>query len=342
MTRVGFFFALIVALTSCRKDVPPEPPVTVFQPNNSRIYVINEGNFQFGNAGVSSFDLVNGTVVEDVFSAVNATALGDVGQSGIIHNNKLYIVVNNSGKIVIVDPQTFQLQQTITGFVSPRFVLPVSSSKFYVSDLYSDHISILNPITNQITGTISCAGWSEKMMLLNGKVYVTNVTKRFLYIINPTLDVVQDSIDVGLGASSLVEDVNGKLWVLASGSATQNETGQLHCIDPVNDSIVVTHIFSGIQHPMQLAISANRTTLFYINDDVYSMPITGSLPTSPLIPAGGRNWYSLDVHPTTGELFVGDAIDYVQRGRVYRFTSQGVEVSNGLCGVIPAAFIFPY
>lgn len=61
-----------------------------------------------------------------------------------------YIVVNNSGKIEVCNPTNLLRVATITGFTSPRFIVPVSASKAYVSDYISNSISIVNLVNNTV------------------------------------------------------------------------------------------------------------------------------------------------------------------------------------------------
>ena len=66
-------------------------------------FVLHEGNFQGGNASLSFLNNFTGIMSNGVFTAVNSIPLGDVGQSMTIWDDKGYIVVNNSGKIEVVD-----------------------------------------------------------------------------------------------------------------------------------------------------------------------------------------------------------------------------------------------
>jgi len=92
-------FAYIALMASCIKDNPDENTTDKVVTSDNGVYILNEGNYLFGNASVSYYDADKSTLQEDIFNGANKRALGDVAQSMTIANNKAYVVVNNSGKI---------------------------------------------------------------------------------------------------------------------------------------------------------------------------------------------------------------------------------------------------
>ena len=65
---------------------------------NKGVYIVNEGNFMYGNSSLSFYDPEAKRVYNDVFQARNSAPLGDVAQSVTIWNHMAFVVVNNSGK----------------------------------------------------------------------------------------------------------------------------------------------------------------------------------------------------------------------------------------------------
>lgn len=334
----------ISSFLSCIKDKPEDElePTAVFTAN-SGVYVINEGNYLFGNSSVSYYSFSNGGVSSDIFQSANGSQLGDVCQSMYFFNNKTYIVVNNSGKIEVVNSNTFVSTATITGFVSPRYILPVSNNKAYVTDLYSNSISVVDLTTDLISGNIPCNGWTEELVLAYGKAYVTNMYSDKVYVINTATDVMIDSIPVVYGSSSICEDTNGKLWVLCSGNQTLGTYPALVRINPVTDVVEQTFTFPNLTDaPNRLNINGNLNELYYLaNGGVYKFSITSSvLPSSPLIAQAGYNFYGLGVDPNTGIIYVADAIDYVQNGVILKYQSDGTYINSFTVGIIPNHLYF--
>ena len=337
---VSAMMLLAFALQSCRKD-RPEPPVE--EPNapvDRGVYVINEGNFQWGNASVSHFDAATGEVVEDLYAPANGEALGDVLQSMTLHDGKAYLVVNNSDKVEVVDPATFVSSATITGFASPRYLLPVSASKAYVSDLQSGSIAVVDLQANSITGSIPCAGWTEMMALVGSEVFVTNQTRRYVYVIDTATDAIVDSIAVSRGGNSLVLDADGALWVACSGGT--GTAPALYRIDPVSHNVDATFpLPSSADSPSRLTMNGDGTVLYFLNTDVFRMAITDdALPSVPFVAADGRNFYGLGVDPNSGVVHAADALDFTQRGVVHRYGADGASLGTFYAGRIPSAFIF--
>jgi hypothetical protein len=64
------------------------------------------------------------------------------------------------------------------------------------------------------------------------------------------------------------------------------------------------------------------------------------LPASSWIAANGRIFYGLGIHQDDESVWVSDARDYVQKGKVYRYNQQKTEIGSWDAGVIPCSFYF--
>lgn len=345
MNKPIYILLLITSLfAACKKDVPPvKQSFTGTITSGSRVFVSNEGNYQFGNASVSLYDASSGNAIEDIYKPNNNNqSIGDVCQSLYLMNNSIYAVINNSSKVVCLDKNTFVKTGTISGLTSPRYFLPVSNNKAYVSDLYANAISIVNLSNNTKTGSIHCNGWTEEMVLSYGKVFVTNIRKEYVYVINSSSDQIIDSILVAYGSSSIVKDQNENIWVACSGDSLKNSLPRLVCINPITLQVEKSLVFPHYSDsPSQLKINGSGNQLYYLNSNVYTLAINAtSLPTTPLITKGNKLFYALGIHPTSEDVYVSDAIDYVQKGKVIIYTKQGVYQSVFTAGTIPGNIVF--
>lgn len=326
----------LALLSACVKDKPqPAAASTVNLSTAKKVYIVNEGNFMNGNASVSLFDTGTNTAIENYFYTQNNTALGDVAQSITKINNEFYIVVNNSNKIVVCD-ENFKVKRTISGLTSPRYIQQVSNQKAYVSDLYANSISIIDLNTGTKTGTISCPGKTEQMVMLYNKVYVTNYDRDKVFVINASNNIIEDSIYVGYKASTLVIDKNDKIWV-PSEEASVIPIYKIKRINPIDLSIEKDLNLSNM--PSHLCINGTKDTLVFLYNGVYKMPIDGS-SLIKTVENGTKNFYGLGVHPITHDIYVSDALDYIQKSNIYIYSSKGIQKQTFKAGINANGFYF--
>jgi hypothetical protein len=341
--KLYYCLLISIILSSCVKDKPQEPLNTAVTVNSeSKVLIINEGNFGWGIGSVSLYDPTSGAVIEDYYKQQNNNAtLGNVCQSIAKYNNNYYIVMNNSNKIVVVNATNFVKTATINGFNSPRYMLPITYNKAYVSDLYANTIQIVDLNSNAISGTIPCMHGTEEMALIYNKAFITNSSSAYCYIINTTTDVVTDSINVGKGNSSIIIDKNSKVWVLSSGSSSIGQAGKLTRINPLTLQVEQSLNFNTADSPYKLRINKTRDTLYYLNNGVHQFLITSNiLPANPLIIQGTKAYYGLEVNPKDYSIYVSDAIDYVQKSKIEIYKPNGSFITNFNAGIISNGFMF--
>ena len=110
-----------LSLTSCMKWDYGDA-VEDFNATGAGLFITNEGNFQYGNATLSYYDPATKQVQNEIFFRANGMKLGDVAQSMTIHDGTAYIVVNNSGIVFGIDPETFRIERVLRGIGSPRYI----------------------------------------------------------------------------------------------------------------------------------------------------------------------------------------------------------------------------
>lgn len=331
----------------------PEYPVSA-----RGVFVVNEGNFMYGNASLSYYDIDSMQVYNDVFYHTNAMPLGDVAQSMVIRDSLGYVVVNNSGKIVVFNVHTFEYVNKISELVSPRYIHFINDTKAYVSDLYARAITIINPYTFEITGVINVNNpasvyyqhSTEQMVQFERYVFVSCWSfDNHILVIDTETDQWIDIIEVLAQPNSMVIDKHGKIWVLSDGgfpgSPFAHEDPGLTRIDAASREIEKVYRFNLGNRPLGLSINGNGDTLFFINKHIYHHPVSSH--NNPLVfiespypddYAGGFS--ALAVNPYNSDVYVGDAIDYMQHGNVFRYSAKGLPLDTIRVGIIPGAFAF--
>ena len=306
------------------------------------VLIINEGNFGFGNGSISLYNPSTQSVSQNVFlQSNNSIPLGDVVQSITQVNTKAYVVINNSNKIEVIDINNFNSLATITGFNSPRYFLPMNSNTAYVTDLYSNSIQVVDLNNNAIISSIALSGWTEELLLYNDTVYVCDMTNNNLLLINSANNTLIDSVKLGKQPNSLVLDQNNKIWIMCDGGFNQSNP-ELIRYNPQTRTIEATFVFPNVaESPGTLKINDAKDQLYFINANVYTMSINDAiLPIAPFISSNSNTFYALGIDPNNNEVYVSDAIDFVQNGVIFRYTVSGSLIHQFNSGIIPGTFLF--
>ena len=343
-----YILILIVFLTSCMKweyTIQED-----FSLPKDILFVINEGNFQYGNATLTYYDPLLQTVENEVFLRSNGMKLGDVAQSMIIRDNIAWLVVNNSHVVFAINTTTLKEVGRIVNLTSPRYIHFISDTKAYITQIWDNRIFIINPKEYKITGYIHCpnmdmeSGSTEQMVQKGKYVYVNcwSYQNRILKIDTET-DQIVDELTIGIQPTSLVLDANGKLWTVTDGgyegSPYGYEAPALYRINPEEMLVEQRFDFSFGDSPSEIQINGDASKIFWINNDIWEMDINATtLPSKPFLPSKGTIYYGLTISPVNGDVYVADAIDYVQQGKIYRYSSSGEYIDEFYAGIIPGAF----
>ncbi len=334
----------MIVISSCDK-APDFPQIKVLPDSSGRgIFIINEGNYMQGNAELSLLDLGLNQKFDNVFFQANKRKLGDVFQSMNIINGNAYLVINNSSKIEIINPKTFKSVGTISGLRSPRYIIKTSTNKAYVSDIYDNHIFVIDLNTNLIIGKIPLTGWVEEMLSINGKTYATNLKSGYLKIIDENTDLIIDSIETPFASKNILKDSNNHLWVLCGDVNANNKKHFIVKIDLQTKQIIKQfEIKTPKTNANKLRINAAGNTLFWIDEGIYKMNINDSnLTQNPIIEKQQRIFYGLAIDPIYNEIMVSDAKDFNSNSDVYRYDFNGQLLGKFTGGKVTSDFYFYY
>jgi DNA-binding beta-propeller fold protein YncE len=352
MKRVLFYAVAMLLMVSgmqCRKENNNNNNNNgTSNPYQDGVLILDQGSFQGGNAQVD-FLTRNQELSSDIFAVENNRPMGDVLQSATAYNGQYYFVMNGSSSILVTDGR-MKLKGSIENLGSPRYIQVVSAAKAYVSDLSNNGIWIIDPTAMSKTGKIDYApqgggykSWTEQMALSGSDLFVTAPGPERLLVINTLTDKITDSITMQGQPQWIVKDGEGRLWVLTNGQFT-GDSSTLYSVDAASRKISATLRFPNpMEGPMFLAVDKSGEHLFYIHKNaVYRMSTADKqLPTQAwaTLPAG-CSAYALAVDPKSGEVYVGDAVDYKSAGKVLRYSTGGILVDTKAVGVAPGGFYF--
>ena len=120
MRRETYIFALLtlpllLAFAACREDelvVPTEYEIIGDEASGSPVrgfYLVNEGNMGSNKCSLDYYDYYTGLYSRNFYSEKNPAVvkeLGDVGNDIGIYGSKLYVVVNCSHKVEVMDARS--------------------------------------------------------------------------------------------------------------------------------------------------------------------------------------------------------------------------------------------
>lgn len=350
----SLFVLASLIITSCTSD-DRDDPISVQPPSGNYtdgIFILNEGGFGYSNASVSFLDQT-GEVYNSIYTDVNAMGLGDTAQSMGFNGDNAYLVVNNSATVEVVNRYTFEYIATVSDMiVNPRYI-EFSGNKGYITnwgdpnDVNDDYVAVLNLDTNLVESKISVAEGPEKILLNNGKLYVTHKGGygygNTISVIDVASESVTSSIPVADVPDGMVID-NGSLYVICSGKAswTGEETlAKLIKVNLSNTNEITTLDFSSEQHPRFLEFE-NGALYYTLDNDVYTIDVNDfQLPQNPSFSPsadGVQILYAFEIHE--GTIYIADAKDYVSNGEAFIYNLNGDLQNQFLVQIIPNAFYF--
>ena len=349
-TNLGMLAMAIIVIASCKKDqMIDDGGIVVTRNYKNGYFVTNEGNFGTGNGSIS-FVRNEVEVENDVFKSINSFALGDVVQSMNIIGDNAYILVNGSSKIEVASIDSLRSVATIDGLVSPRYMAEVSGLKAYVTDWGVNGVQVIDLETNTVSSTITCGTGAEGIAVSNGFAYVCNVGSwgldNTVTIIDIITDAVVTTLEVGDKPNSVVVDANASVWVLTGGNTEYDENWNTvsetagNLVKIVDNTIVASYVFAVGNHPEDLVINDDGTTLYYSDGNwtkaVYKFDISDiALSDTAFI---NKSFYGLGC--SNGFIYGTDAVDFTQSGWSFKYTTSGTIVDSVQIGIIPGGYCF--
>lgn len=353
--KIRIFLTLAVAIvifSGCMKDDYGD--ITEFSSTHNGVFIPCEGNFMYGNASLSYYDKKAKTVENQIFVRANGYPIGDVLQSVTIGDSLAYLVVNNSGKIYAINKHNFKYSGKITDLVSPRYMHIFSPQKAYVTDMYSRQISVVNLQTYSVEKTINTDDGSgkyyrnstEQIAVLDSLVFVNcwSYDNKIL-VINAKTDEIIKRIAVLDQPRRMVADKHKKLWVICDGGkrlADYNGQAGIVKIDMAKMEVEQQYIFDDSNFAAEIAINKTGDTIYYINGHLYRFSVENENIRGEIFieNSSGHFYYGLGIDPDNSDIYLSDAIDYMQSGVVYRFSSNGKLIDKFGVGINPNGFVF--
>jgi len=359
---------------SCRKEQkPPQETVTqVDHPDSNYatkgMYILNEGNMNQNKASLDYLDFTTGKYHSNIYSQANPTIvknLGDVGNDIGAYGSKLYIVVNNSNLVEVVNVHTAKHIGQINIANCRNVVFHnnhayVSAYLGTVGDPKAPNGAVyeIDTATLQITRKVTVGRQPEEMAIVGEKLYVANSGgysppnyERTLSVVDINSFTEIKKIDVAINLEKVKADQYGDLYVTSRGDY-YTIPPDLYVIDTKTDAIKkdfkmpVSNLWidgdTAYMYSVAFSYITGQNTIAYsminVKDETVSDKqfITDGTEKQIKVP------YGIAVNPITKEVYVADAKNYVISGTLYCFDPTGKKEWSVTAGDIPGHFAFIY
>ncbi len=346
--------SLLCSFFACVKN-PQAPENQKIISGEESILVLNEGLWGRDNAVISRYDRASGLTVHNVFQQQNpGLRLGDTANSWIVQSERIYIVMNGSNTIEIVDRHdlTSLGRILLPGNPSPRNMIVVDDSIAYVTALYTDAVLRINLENGRITDEISIGPAPESIVAAAGFIFVTNSGLGDIRAAETgagTLSIIKRDDRTEIGRIPILPNCNsmhigpdGLLYIGGSGSWMAEKPSGIVVFDParfaVLDTILIPH------HPRDFTFDQNGAA-YVITDSAIvtvslSMRLILRLDFIPRTALSGDNYfYAIAFNLQRGELFVSNARNFTTNGEVVCFDLSGREKFRFATRILPGAIL---
>ena len=220
------YILIILLFVSCKKD-KIDPDNDLPENYSNGILVLNEGLFQQNNSTLSWIDLNTNDVKQNVFLNTNNRLLGDTGNDLQRYGSKIYVVVNSSSTIEVLDATTLNsIKQIQLNFQAqgqqPRRIT-FWSNKAYVSS-YDGYVNIIDTNTLDVVNRIQVGQNPEGLAVLNDHLFVANSgglsfpnVDSTVFQIDLTTNQIVDTFVVGENPGDVISDGNQNIYVVKRG-----------------------------------------------------------------------------------------------------------------------------
>jgi YVTN family beta-propeller protein len=354
--RFPFGLALVFLLVIGCKDAPfnlaeRDAAIRAIAPSRG-IYVLNEGLFQRNNATLTYFNIADSVAATDFFEAKNGRRLGDTGNDLQLVGDKLYVLVNVSSKLEVLNAktgtalQTIPIRDSLNRARQPRQMAFLGNYLFITC--FDGTVSVLDTASLNLIRTIRVGRNPDGIATQRGKIYVANSGgldfpnyDSTVSVINPVSLHVERTIHVPINPTAVAADRYGDVYVISQGNYDSTVQGyvppRLVVIDAETDRIKKIFPFD-----VRAITISGSTAYLSLANRVMTLDIeTETLLNTDFISASNFiTLYGLTVDDANGAIYCTDARRYVVTGDVICFDRFGNRQFQFRGGLNPSRLAF--
>ena len=166
-------------MTSC--DPAEDYPETYLQVYSTGAYVVNSGNMYSNiESSLTAIDYASSTATQNVFKTANGRSLGNTANDGIVYGNKIYLAVDQSNTIEVIDKKTKQsIKQIKTTDLlgkaegaEPRHISADGGKVYFTT--YGGYVAAVDTTSFALQKKWQVGSYPEGLVIGNGNLYVAN------------------------------------------------------------------------------------------------------------------------------------------------------------------------
>lgn len=360
-------------MTSCSDD--NDGPETYLQEYSTGAYVVNSGNmYNKIESSLTAIDYASSTATQNVFKAANGRTLGNTANDGIVYGNKIYLAVDQSNTIEVIDKTTKKSIKQINTTellgnaegVEPRHISADGGKVYFTT--YGGYVAAVDTTSFALQKKWQVGSYPEGLVIAHGNIYVANSNYGKgggnISCINLSNDNVETKNIEGVNNPTSIYYASNVLYVLDNQyyDASFNAYGEnsLRTVSfaegksqKVADGNYAACVTTGAATTARTSVEVVRPHFFVLNApyggtpsvSVFVAGITQPQPMTlsemPVSPCG------IFADPLNGHIFVlsyrlGDSgyADYNGNGYVVEYDSAGQKLHEYETGVGSCAMFF--
>lgn len=347
--RLISLILIVMVFSSCKKE---KPEIESPQNFSNGILVLNEGLFQQNNTSLAWVNLSSSEISSDVFLEKNNRYLGDTGNDMEIYGGKIYIVVNGSNTIEVIQKSTGKSIKQINMMngslqKSPRSIAFHGSNAFITC--YDGYVDVLDTVSLTITQRIQVGSNPEDLTVSNGKLYVSNSGGLNYPNVDSTVSVINLSnfqslgkITVGKNPGRMITDADGDVYVISRGNYGSIPARMMR-INAVSDSKEETFGFDALG--IEKMNGYFLITFYDYNNQQSAIrlfdPSTEQMVADPFFHASEvQTLYGIKYDSFRNKIYCLDAKGFTNSGYLRRYSATGIYETSYHVGLNPNNVVF--
>ena len=332
-------------LISCKKDKKEEDPIAVESFSNG-LLVLNEGLFQQNNSSLSWVNFEGDVVNNSIFEQKTNRQLGDTGNDIQRYGGKIYIVVNVSSTVEVLNAKTgiseAQIQMSNGGTPKQPSSIAFYNGKAFVT-CFDGFVDVIDTTSLTVQQRIPVGSNPEDIIVTKNFIYVTNSGGLNYPNVDSTVSVIDPNsftellkITVGNNPGGLEVDHLGNIYAIARGNYSTIPSRMVK-INPLTNTVVTTYPFdvsSATRMNDKLLLQCTTSSLTSVK---LFNPTTETVESTNYINLSGiTTLYNIQFDSNRNQIYCFDAMNYTNTGYVRCFSGAGTFLRNIHVGLNPS------